>query len=163
MPLDYVWGVDPALSRLAVAFAPADGGSVEVSTLQTDTELREGQRLGLLDRQVRIWARQLAGDWPPSVVWVEQPSGRYRNLPLTYAVGVVQAALSETLAVPVWMIASSAWKARTVGAGNASKAQVSAWVAARGADLASQDEADAYCIAVAGRAMLLARSWEAAA
>jgi Holliday junction resolvasome RuvABC endonuclease subunit len=160
---EYVWGVDPAVSRLAFAFAPTADGPIEVESLRTDTELRDGARLGLLDRQLRIRARQLAGDFPPAVVWVEQPSARFTNLALTYATGVVQAALYESLAVPVWTIASSAWKLRTVGAGNASKAQVAAWVAAQGADFSGQDEADAYAIAAAGRAMLLAGSWSASA
>jgi Holliday junction resolvasome RuvABC endonuclease subunit len=159
----FVWAIDPAVSRVAFAFASLENGTIHVETLNTHSDTTEGERLGLLDRQVRIFARQRAGEFPANVVWVEQPSRRFRNLPLTYSVGVVQAALSETLAVPICTIASSAWKARTVGTGNASKAQVAAWVAARGADLPSQDECDAYCIAAAGRAMLLAGSWGAAA
>jgi Holliday junction resolvasome RuvABC endonuclease subunit len=162
--LEYVWGVDPALSRLAFACAPLDGGPISIETLHTGgNDIREGQRLGLLDRQVRIYARQLAGSYTPACVWVEQPSGRFRNLPLTYAVGVVQAALYETLAVPVWTLSSSAWKRRTVGVGNASKPQVAAWVTAQGADFNGLDESDAYAIAAAGRAMFTSGQWEAAA
>lgn len=157
----FVWAVDPALSRLAFAFAELDTGTVAVETLITRTDAREGERLGLLDRQVRIRARQLAGTYPPAVVWVEQPSGKFRNLQLCYAVGVVQAALFEALEVPVWSIASSAWKLRTVGVGNATKPQVRAWVDRQGVDVASQDEADAVALACAGRAMLLSRSWTA--
>ncbi len=163
MSAAFVWGIDPAISRVAFAFAPLDGHQITAETLQTDCEAREGQRLGWLDRQVRIRARQLAGEFPPEVVWVEQPSGRHRNLPLTYAVGVIQAALFESLAVPVWTISSSAWKRATVGAGNATKPQVAAWVTARGVDFDGQDEADAIAIAAAGRAMLLAGEWRATA
>ena len=97
------------------------------------------------------------------MVWVEQPSGRHRNLALTYAVGVVQAALAETLAVPVWTIPSATWKQRTVGSGNASKQEVAAWVASRGAGVSGQDQADAYAIAATGRAMLAAGEWTAKA
>lgn len=158
-----VWGVDVGLSRIAVAFAPDDGGPVVAETLRTDSEGREGQRLGWLDRQLRIYAKQAAGRYPPAVVWVEQPSGRFRNLPLTYATGVVQAALFETLACPVWTIPSSARKKRTVGAGNATKPQVLAWVTRLGVDVGSQDEADAVAIACAGGAMFTAREWKAAA
>jgi len=160
---EHVWGVDPAVSRLAFGFAPVDGGPIVVETLFTGSAAREGQRLGWLDRQVRIAARQLAAEFPPACVWVEQPSGRFRNLALAYAVGVVQAALFEALGAPVWTVPSSTWKQRTVGAGNASKAQVAAWVTAQGADFASQDEADAYAIAAAGRAMMVAGDWRAAA
>ncbi len=158
---EHVWAVDPALARLAFAFADVDSDAVEVETLITRTTEREGARLGLLDRQVRIYARQAAGRYPPACVWVEQASGRFHSPQLSYAVGVIQAALFETLAVPVWTIPSSAWKKRTVGVGNATKPQVRAWVDRLGVAVRSQDEADACGIAVAGRAMLLSRSWEA--
>lgn len=163
MTAEWVWGIDPAVSRLAFAFAPVDGGSIEVETLHTATDATEGERLGLLDRQVRIAARQLAGSYPPAVVWVEQPSGRWRNLTLAYAVGVVQAALYEALQVPVWTIPASAWKLRTVGVGNATKPQAMAWVRRLGVEVDGQDEADAVGIAVAGRAMLCAGEWSVAA
>lgn len=163
MTAEFVWGIDPAISRLAVAFADTDSDSVEVETLITATDAREGERLGLLDRQVRIWARQLADRYPPAVVWVEQPSGRFRAPQLVYAVGVIQAAVYETLRCPVWTIPSSTWKARTVDRGNATKDQVRAWVDHLDVDVRDQDEADAVTIAVAGRAMLRARSWTATA
>jgi len=160
---EHVWAVDPALARLAFAFAAVDSDAVAVESLITRSDAREGARFGLLDRQVRIYARQAAGRYPPACVWIEQPSGRFRNLQLTYAVGVLQAALFETLACPVWTVASSAWKRRTIGVGNASKAQVAAWVDRLGVEVDGQDEADAVAIACAGRAMLAARSWEAVA
>lgn len=157
----YVWGIDPAVSRLAFAFAEVGSETIEVETLTTAGDATEGERLGLLDRQTRIFARQRAADFPPAVCWVEQPSGRWRNLTLVYAVGVVQAAIFETLGVPVWTIPSSTWKARTVGVGNASKEQVAAWVLAQGADFNGQDEADAFAIAHAGRAMVESGRWAA--
>jgi Holliday junction resolvasome RuvABC endonuclease subunit len=163
MTREFVWGIDPALSVLAFAFADLDSEGVEVETLTTRTTEREGARLGLLDRQVRIYARQAAGRYPPACVWVEQPSGRFRSPQLSYAVGVLQAALFETLACPVWTIPSGAWKRRSVGVGNATKPQVRAWVERLGVAVRSQDEADAVAIACAGRAMLISRSWEAAA
>lgn len=162
--LEYVWGVDVAVARLAFAFAPMDGSQIQVETLHTGSDAREGQRLGWIDRQVRIYAGRQAGKrWPAACVWVEQPSGRFRNPQLLYTAGVVQAALFEALAVPVWTIPSSTWKQRTVGKGNASKEQVSAWVTAQGAGFNGQDEADAYAIGAAGRAMLVSGSWDATA
>jgi Holliday junction resolvasome RuvABC endonuclease subunit len=158
--MTYVWGIDPALGRLAFAFAEVGSERVEVETLHTASDATEGERLGLLDRQVRIVTRQLAGSYPPAVVWVEQPSGRFRNLPLTYAVGAVQAALFEVLQVPVWTIPSGAWKRRTVGVGNATKAQVLAW-AGRVAVVDGQDEADAVGVAWAGRSMVDSGRWAA--
>jgi Holliday junction resolvasome RuvABC endonuclease subunit len=160
--VEWVWGVDIAISKQAFGFAPLDGAAIEVETLHTGNEAREGQRFGWLDRQLRIYAGQVAPRYPPACVWVEQPSGASRNLQLTYACGVIQAALFEALACPVWTIPSGTWKKRTVGVGNATKAQVAAWVADR-ADVSSQDEADAYAIAAAGRAMFSAGQWDAVA
>ncbi len=160
---EYVWGLDVAVAHLAVAFADVDSPAVVVRALITRTVEREGARLGLLDRQLRIAARQWAGSYPPAVVWVEQPSGRFPNLQLAYVAGVVQAALFETLACPVWTIPSGTWKKRTVGVGNATKAQVRGWTDALGVEVNDQDEADAVAIACAGRAMLLQESWDAAA
>lgn len=156
----YVWGIDPAVSRVAFAFAEIDSERVEVQTLVTANDATEGERLGLLDRQVRVFARQRAADFPPAVVWIEQPSGQHRNLPLTYAVGVTQAALFETLGCPVWTIPSGTWKLRSVGVGNATKQQVKAW-AERVAVVDGQDEADAVGIAWAGRSMLASGRWAA--
>jgi Holliday junction resolvasome RuvABC endonuclease subunit len=160
---EYVWGVDPGLRCIAVAFADVDSDAVSVRTLVTRTEEREGARFGLLDRQLRIAARQWAGSFPPPCCWIEQPSGRFSNLQLSYAVGVIQAALFETLACPVWTVPSSAWKRRTCGRGNATKDDVRAWVERRGIVFDAQDEADAIAIASAGRAMVRAGSWDAAA
>ncbi len=160
---EFVWGIDVAVSRLAFAFAALPNGPIAVESLRLDTEFREGQRLGLIDRQVRIFARQVNGEHPAAVVWIEQPTGAHPSPALMYVAGVVQAALFETLAVPVWTIPPASWKKNSVGQGNATKDQVAAWVRERGGECETQDEADAYAIAAAGRAMLTARKWDAAA
>jgi Holliday junction resolvasome RuvABC endonuclease subunit len=159
----WVWGVDVAVSRLAIACASLASDAVDVETLATRTDTTEGERLGLLDRRIRFHARALGCRFPPAVVWVEQPSGRFRALQLTYATGVVQAAMFEALGVPVFTVPSSAWKRRTVGVGNATKSQVRAWVDRLGVEVGDQDQADAVAIAVAGRAMVRAGLWDVAA
>jgi Holliday junction resolvasome RuvABC endonuclease subunit len=157
----FVWGIDPAISRVAFAFADLDSEAIIAETLITANDATEGERLGLLDRQVRIYARQRAAEFPPAVVWIEQPSGRFRNLRLAYAVGTIQSALYEALGgVPVWTMTSGHWKLRSVGVGNATKVQVMAW-AERVATVDSQDEADAVGIAWAGRAMVATGRWAA--
>lgn len=156
-----MWGVDVAIAHLAFAYADTTCDDVHVETLITRTSAREGERLGYLDRQVRIYARQIAGVFPPVVVWVEQPSGLSRALQLTYATGVIQAALFEALEVPVWTIPSSAWKLRTVGRGNASKTQVQAWCDANRLPYGDEHQADAVAIAVSGRRMVQTGRWAA--
>jgi Holliday junction resolvasome RuvABC endonuclease subunit len=163
MRSEFVWGIDPALSRFAFAFAALDANIVEVESLSTHNDARDGERFALLDRHLRTYAREAARWYPPAVVWVEQPSGHWRIPQLSYAVGVAQAALFEALGVPVWLISSGAWKRRAVGNGAASKPQVRAWVERLGVGVDSQDEADAVAIAVAGRTMLTTGRWEPAA
>lgn len=158
-----VWGIDVATAHLAFAFADTESDAVDVETLITRTTEREGARLGLIDRQLRIYGAQTAGRYPPACVWVEQPSGRFIKPQLYYVVGVIMAALFETLACPVWSIPPGAWKKRSVGVGNATKAQVQGWVERQRHSFDGEHEADAVAIACAGRTMLLTRSWEAAA
>lgn len=160
---EYVWGVDPAVGRVAFAFAPLWEGALTVDTLDLSTDLREGERLGLIASHIRAFARVAKAEFPPAVVWIEQPSGRFRAPQLLYATGVIQAALHEVLKVPVWTISSSDWKRRTIGNGAAGKPAIAAWVERQGADFACQDEADAYCIARAGRDLLRTSDYEAAA
>lgn len=158
----WIWGVDVAVSHLSVGFADMDSDRVRVRSLLTGNDTRQGERLGLLDRQLRIWGQQLAGEFQPHVIFVEQPVGKFTHPTLLYACGVVQAALFESLGVPVWTIPSGRWKKATVGPGNATKPQVAAYAAAQGWTFDSQDEADAQCTAVAGRRMLAA-DWDVAA
>lgn len=155
---EWVWGIDPATSHVAFAFAGVDHDEVETETLVTSTEsfAAEGQRLGWLDRQVRIYVSQVAKRYPPACVWVERPTGARDKTPyiLVQASGVIIAAVYEALGgVPTFEIPVSTWKRDIVGNGNASKAAVAQWVAQH-IPVESQDEADAYCIALAGRGLL---------
>lgn len=159
--MTFVWGVDVAVSHLEFAFADLHSDRIIVESLITKTDAREGERLGLIDRQVRIYAEQCSYD--PHVVWVEQPSGAVSSPQLVYVAGVVQASLFETFRCPVWTIPSGAWKKASVGFGNASKAQVSAWCAREGYRFDGQDQADAVGIAFAGRRMVQMGSWKVAA
>lgn len=154
--VEWVWGVDVAVSHVAVAFIPAAGsaGSVVVEELAVRTTEREGARLGLLQRTVTMFARARAREFPPAAIWVEQPAGKFHSPTLMYATGVVQGALFEAVAAPVWTLPVSKWKKATLGFGNASKQQVMQWVTDRGFTVESQDQADALCVALAGRTLL---------
>lgn len=161
---EYVWAIDPQVGHLAFAFAPLDGGPIEVETLRTACDAREGERLFLLAQRVGIFARHATDIYPAACVWIEQPSGTFIKPQLYYTVGVVQAVVFEqTGMAPVWSIPSGTWKKNALGYGNASKEQVAAWVERAGGSFASQDEADAYAMACAGRRMFTERRWEVAA
>lgn len=161
---EYVWAIDPGIIRCAWAFVPTTGSYRDADVIRTRTSMvrtveRQGARLGMLASSVRAAAIAQMDTYPPLCIWVEQPSGRFRNLTLVYAVGVVQAAAYEATGVPVWTIPSAKWKEATVGVGNASKADVAAWVREL-VEVGTQDEADAVAIALAGRAKLL-DGWDA--
>jgi Holliday junction resolvasome RuvABC endonuclease subunit len=163
----YVWGVDVATGHLAFGFADADAERrfpTRVATLTMATTAREGERLAFIAKVLRRQSYMLARRFEPRVIFVEQPSGHFHNLQLCYVTGVVQATLAEALPCPVWTVPSSRWKRATIGPGNASKDDVRRWVHENSqAMIESQDECDAYAIAEAGRSMLLADSWGAAA
>lgn len=163
LPADYVWGVDVAVSKVAFGFAALGWTTVESETVHFDRELRGGRRLGLMDRRLRMWARNTAKVFPPVAVFVEQPSGRWRNPELAYAAGVVQAALFEALGVEVVTITSGEWKKATVGTGKATKQQVGAWVRRFvDPDVFDEDQCDAVGIAFAGRLRVCVGEKEAA-
>lgn len=157
-----VWGVDVAVAHLAVAAACEDG-RVPAFSLSMRTKAKEGERLAFIFETVRDYAREVSrGVYAPTAIWVEQPSGRTVHPQLWYATGVIQAALFEATSVPVWSIPPSAWKRGTVGKGNASKVEVAEWAAGVGYEFASEHEADAIGIAVAGRAMVVEGKWDTA-
>jgi hypothetical protein len=56
MTPSFVWGVDVALSRLVFACAESGRERVDVEPLITRTDATQGERMGLLDRQLRIFA-----------------------------------------------------------------------------------------------------------
>lgn len=159
--MTYVWGIDPGIIRVAFAFAGVLDEDLLAVSETVPTLERDGRRFAILAKTVREAAAAWARELPPACVWVEQPSGRGRNLTLVYAAGVIQAAIAEATLAPVWTIPTTTWKLATVGHGHASKPDVAAWVAEFDVDVANQDEADAVAIALAGRAMYRNSSWEA--
>lgn len=141
-----VWGVNPGPTSVVFAVAHAgQDGLITIETLTTASTARHGQRLGWLDRQLRIYARQLAGSAPPVAVWVNAPDACRLDLSLAFTVGVTQAALSEALAeVPVGAVPPATWRSGRTWGARAERA------------LGGQQEADAFCVAATARAVLLA-------
>jgi hypothetical protein len=162
------WGVDPGTQRVAVACA-ADGPSGPVYTARTASfpSLEGGARLSVIRAETeRFVAGLLAEGWPrPGIVFMEQPSGKQPNPPLSYATGVVIAAVYDavrtvtTHPVRIETVASSAWKKRSCGNGGLRKPRpgsglqypVLVWARNQGYTGASWDEADALGIAEAAR------------
>jgi hypothetical protein len=100
----------------------------------------------------------------PGLVLVEQPSGKMENPNLSYAVGVIQAALYDGLysalgrAVRIETCTSGWWKKRACGRGNLYKPKsrndeyrVLTWARQNGYAGYSWDECDAWGIAEAAR------------
>jgi hypothetical protein len=87
------WGIDPSTQRIALAGC-GRGRGVWSRELPF-APLRDGvERLNAIYEATRKMIVGVATCVPwPGVVWVEQASGSSRNLPLEYAVGVIQAAV----------------------------------------------------------------------
>jgi hypothetical protein len=163
------WGVDPSTTRVAVAYVGPDG-SRGVRTAPF-ARIEGPARLSEIYAQTRLF---VAGDaatfFPvPGVVLVEQPSGKSENPNLSYAVGVVLAAVYDGLreaygrAVALETVVSGHWKKVACGRGNVYKPTkkalgrsplfedygVAVWARENGYDGTSWDECDALGIAVA--------------
>ena len=156
---EYCWGVDPSTKRVAIAAA---GSRPTVRTIEVPSTLRTGARLDWILGATYGLARELAEQCPPLYVWIEQPAafGRQPEPELYYAVGVVQAAIYSALRdiwphpVEVRTIPIGTWKKNSVGKGNATKEDVLWWSIDHGYTGTSEDEADAWAIAHAGRVLL---------
>jgi hypothetical protein len=168
------WGVDPSTVRLSVAYVTPEGargvrtvpfarveGPARLSEIYAQTRL-----FALGVSAMAIAAPEGVGVLPaPGLVLVEQPSGKMENPNLSYAVGVIQAALFDGLysafgrAVRIETCTSSWWKKRACGRGNLYKPKrgdpepygVLQWARQNGYAGASWDEADAWGIAEAAR------------
>lgn len=165
------WGADPAVGRLSVAVATAEGPRAALTASFGD--LRSGARLAHIWRETGLFVAGLVRDgWPvPGLVWVEQPSGQRTVPELLYAVGVIQGAIYDALqlvtghGVLVETVPSSSWKKAACGSGAIRKPTrkalgravrfedygVARWAAANGYRGSSWDEADALGIADAAR------------
>jgi hypothetical protein len=164
------WGVDPSTVRLSVAYVTPEGarGVRTVPFARADGSAR----LSEIYAQTRLFARHVWSPWTearvdfpaPGLVLVEQPSGKMENPNLSYAVGVIQAALYDGLysalgrAVRIETCTSSWWKKRACGRGNLYKPklrgdeyEVLTWARQNGYAGSSWDEADAWGIAEAAR------------
>lgn len=159
------WGVDGSTVRLSVAYA-APAGRRGVRTVPF-ARAEGPARLSEIYAQTRLFALNAchAAGFPwPGLVLVEQPSGKMENPNLSYAVGVIQAALYDGLysalgrAVRIETCTSSWWKKRACGRGNLYKPKsrgdeygVLQWARQNGYAGVSWDEADAWGIAEAAR------------
>ena len=113
MTTEFVWGVDPAVSRLGVAFAPVDG--VRSGRCRCGPTARLARASGSAARSPAEDRRTAVGGRVPAGGRLGRAAvGRFRNLQLVYATGVVQAALFETLPARSGR-SRVAWKLRTVG------------------------------------------------
>lgn len=145
------WGCDPALRH--VSLACVENG--KLLAVESFAFPRRGTLPDDLDH-LAISTTGIAFDlWKahgvPSVIAVEQPSGRFNNLRSAYAVGVVLATLHRHGAVVD--LPSKTWRKAAFGsAGQRTKeAKVAAMELARelGYEGNSEDESEAICIAVA--------------
>jgi hypothetical protein len=159
------WGVDPGTERVAFAYA-YEGRRAAFSASFPD--LKGGARLAAIWRETaRVVLELLVGDWPwPGLVWVEQPSGERPNPALSYAVGVIMAAIANQVPqAAVETVPSATWKKAATGYGAHYKPTkkklgrpprfedyaVARWARENGYEGSSWDECDALGIAEAAR------------
>lgn len=162
------WGVDPSTLRVSVASVSSEGVR-GVSTVSFPS-LKGVGRLGRVYSLTRGSARELAEVVRPGVIVVEQPSGKVQNLQLTYAVGVIMAALAGAAPwAQLVTVNSMTWKSVACGHGHIYKPKkergsaapvpeaygVLPWARSMGYVGSSWDEADAWGIADYARRMFL--------
>lgn len=157
-----VWGIDPSSVRVAVAtvapFLPP--GTVQLGWETLSLPRREAlhARFGEAYTALEPWFARLAGEVPPSAVYIEEPfiprekrkAGRIAHV---FMWGVTLAALGAVLPdVRVEPLSPSEWKAAALGAGrgHADKPEILRWAQSVGYSGVLEDEADALGVATAG-------------
>ena len=148
------WGIDPSTRGVSIAHVAPDG-TRGVSTVTFEGG-EGGKRLAAILRHTRGLAVVLAGKCAPGVIVVEQPSGKRPNPSLSYAVGVVMAAVCEAIpGVKLETVPSATWKRVACGRGDIRKPKPSSgeeyavltWAKTRGYAGKSYDEVDAMGVA----------------
>jgi hypothetical protein len=153
------WGVDPSTVRIALAtIDPCGRRGVSQEAFSGEPG---AERLASIYTRTFTLAAQTSAILPPGVIVVEQPSGARPNPSLSYAVGVIIAALHA--GVPgrphVEMVSSSRWKSIACGHGGIRKPKptsgeeygVLTWARELGYTGSSWDDADAMGVAEYGR------------
>lgn len=165
----YHYGVDPGTTRVAIACIGPDGHRIVTVPIP---KCDGGKRLGLIYTLTRDAAFEMALRCPAGLCWVEQPSGKRENPSLSYATGVILAAMWQGLGNPsvtVETVPSATWKLGATGFGAHSKWKpdptnpkkkvpktleeygVGQWARGIGYVGSSIDEVDALGVAVAAR------------
>lgn len=140
-------GIDPGLRRVSVA--AVRGVQHRVATRRLASSTHTNTAIVKLDELVEDCLDEVCdwNDWLPSAIMVEQPSGRFVNLSLSYATGVILRAAEIYLPTLVVTTPSPQWK-KTIGLkGNAGKPETMAYAQRFGYEGDIEDEADAICIA----------------
>ena len=164
------WGIDPSTQRVSVAYSASIDGEVRRDVRTVPFAPGEGPaRLSAIYDATRAFVVQCVsldyGAFPlPGVVLIEQPSGKMDNPNLSYAVGVIQAAVYDGLhdllarAPHIETVTSSHWKKVACGRGDLYKPksrsgyyEVLVWARRHGYAGSSWDEADAMGIADCAR------------
>ena len=157
-PVDFIFGIDPSSSKLAVTITDAESGQLDMQTV----------RLSKTNRPRACWA---ADEWITELlgkyaggnlhVFLEEPvyvkgrGGLQALKPMCLIDGAVLASVERAGASFNW-VNNSTWKATIVGDGHASKTKIGTWLAAYwkpAYDMASEDQDlfDSACINLWGK------------
>jgi Holliday junction resolvasome RuvABC endonuclease subunit len=149
-------GIDPGLRRVSVA--AVQGVQFKVRTLTLPPKTPTFTALVELDGIVETLIDNMEYYWddracPATSILVEQPSGRFVNLSLSYAAGVIIRSAEKYLPGRVATVPSPQWKKAIGLKGNAGKPETMAYAQRFGYEGDIEDEADAICIARACQKM----------
>lgn len=147
-----IWGIDPASKKIAV-FTEDGPGNVGCELIQVSRSNRNDELLSMRRRLMFVLSR----DRDP-VIYCEEPVvAGARNLRSTILVAETVGMILALNAV-VHLVPVSSWKKATVGKGNATKDEVTAWLREEHPHYdslcgSSQDLRDAAAIYLYGRSV----------
>lgn len=149
--LEWAWGVDCDTKAAHVASFNAYTGEFFTTSWgwKHDVSMLPVERLRLCREVVKAGASVRCGFYPPMVIALELPTGRFPKPPLMMHAGVIAEGLAAGAGLTPWFLAVSEWRKGIGLKGNAKKAEVVAWAEALGWQGESVDQAEALGVAVA--------------
>lgn len=162
----FYFGVDPGTVRVSVGVVGPDGFVAARTHSFTRHKPRSLDRLAAIRGETDVFLRELAAEYPPAFVLVEEPGGQHVEPQLSYAVGCILSCVPGV--GPGSLIPVSSWKLEATGHGyrpgtprsaskaerrKAEKARLLRWAQQHGYEGDLEDEGDAVGIAFACRSL----------
>lgn len=151
----WIWGIDCDVRGAHFGFVAFNSGTFQTNAVIWDDLEDPGRRLIECRQHVKQFATAVQRDFPPSMIAVERPVGRFHKPPLMMHTGVIAEAIGAATGLAPFFLSTKEWRKLLglPGGGNATKDAVVEWARSRGWAHGPVDQAEALGVAFAARSV----------